>query len=165
MAKYVNGKHVPDTTPVEVPLSYRHETQDMKIAAAVTRELSRRAEEIGMESEDEFNDFEMDEDPDPLTRYEIEDDMPEEYLYDPREEPVNAQPSQSAGVPAEPLREQSEREYPPSQPTPKRRASDYPAQAPSADPQGQSEYHQAPSADPQGQSEYHQRDVIQPSRV
>ena len=71
MAKYENGIHVPDSTPVEVPINMSlPETQDEKIARAVAQELSRRQETDGHETLEESLDFDIeDEYPDPISKY------------------------------------------------------------------------------------------------
>jgi hypothetical protein len=93
MAKYKDGLHVPDTTPVEVPLDLQPETTDQKIARGVAIELSKAAQKAGVETLEESMDFDIpDEENDPITQYEIEE-MQEEFPSYERmgEEMINAE--------------------------------------------------------------------------
>lgn len=89
MAKY-NKKHqqVPDKTPVEVPLGCGHaESLDEKIQRLTRTHVSQHFASQGAETFEEANDFDIDEDPDPISQYEL---MEEEYPIqdaDPVEEP------------------------------------------------------------------------------
>lgn len=72
------GQEIPDPTPVEIPLHLqraisRHE--EMK--AYIRAELARQAADEGFETFEEADDFEVDEDPDPLSQYEMTDAAPE----------------------------------------------------------------------------------------
>lgn len=57
------GQEVPDPTPVELPIGYKHpKTLDERIMAMVRNELSSLAEKQGFESWEEANDFDMEDD-------------------------------------------------------------------------------------------------------
>lgn len=78
------GKFKPDTTPVEVPLSLQgSDSEAMKIARAVSLEFSKQADNVGAETFEESNDFEIDDDEDifPTSQFEIQE-MAEEFLPD-----------------------------------------------------------------------------------
>jgi hypothetical protein len=81
MAKYKDGLHVPDNSPVEVPLDMEPESQDEKIARAVSLALSKNAEKLGKETLEDAMDFDIeDEENDPISQHEKMADMQEEYL-------------------------------------------------------------------------------------
>lgn len=72
------GREIPDNTPVHIPPHLargisRHE--EMK--AYIRSELSRLAAEEGEETFEEADDFDVDEDPEPFSQYEIQDAAPE----------------------------------------------------------------------------------------
>lgn len=73
MAKFdKDGRQVCDPTPVEVPLNVkRPPTMEEMIQRQVRVELSRAMDAQGFETFEEADDFEIDEDPDPLSGYEI----------------------------------------------------------------------------------------------
>lgn len=74
MAKIVDGKEVLDSTPVEVPLHWkRPPSLRDQIKQYVRSELSSQASEEGFDSFEEADDFEVDEDPDPLSAYELKE--------------------------------------------------------------------------------------------
>lgn len=68
-------RELPDPTPVELPLRLRKpETQeDMMRRIVLEEHLSRQAREEGLETFAEADDFEIDEDPDPISHYEVLD--------------------------------------------------------------------------------------------
>lgn len=59
------GREMPDGTPMEVPFHLRgQESIDQRVARLVAQSLSRAAQETGMETEEEANDFDIpDDDP------------------------------------------------------------------------------------------------------
>lgn len=75
MAKYdAQGREIPDQTPVEIPPHLaRVVTRHEQMKAYIRAELSRLAAEEGEETFEEADDFDVDEDPDPLSAYEIPD--------------------------------------------------------------------------------------------
>lgn len=75
MAKFdFMGREIPDTTPAETPphLS-RAVSRHEEMKAYIRAELSRQMEDAGMESFEDADDFEVDEDPDILSPYELSD--------------------------------------------------------------------------------------------
>lgn len=76
----MSGRHeYPDPTPVEMPLGFkRPPTLQEEIQRIVRIQLSQQAQAEGFETFEEANDFEMDEDPDPLSPYEVSEMAPEE---------------------------------------------------------------------------------------
>lgn len=83
------GHFHPDPTPIEVPLSMReHESESVRIAQAVRKELDQRLEANEQENFEEQMDFDVEEDEDifPMSDYELVE-MQEEYL----DEPANIQ--------------------------------------------------------------------------
>lgn len=81
MARYENGRQVPDPRPVEVPTGLRvGPTLQEEIKRYVRAELSRRAMDNGRESFEEANDFDVDDDLGDLvddTQYTVRDLIPE----------------------------------------------------------------------------------------
>lgn len=72
------GHQVPDPTPVEVPVAFRRPpTMDEMIRAHIRREMSLQAQAQGLETFEEADDFDVDEDPDPVSEYEVQDMIPE----------------------------------------------------------------------------------------
>lgn len=74
------GREIPDKSPAPPPpgggaldLVARH----LQMQAYIRREMSKMAEEQGLESFEEADDFDVDEDPDPLSDYELRDAAPE----------------------------------------------------------------------------------------
>lgn len=66
------GREIPDPTPMEVPHDWKRPLSlHEEIRRFVRSELSRQAEAQGEESFEEADDFDVDEDPDPLSPYEI----------------------------------------------------------------------------------------------
>lgn len=61
-----------DKTPVEVPL-VRPKTMQERIDEQIRWALERQAEKDGFESPEEAFDFDVDEDPDPVSKYELSD--------------------------------------------------------------------------------------------
>lgn len=75
MAKYNElGQEIPDPNPIAVPLKFtRPETMDEKIRRLIrSSELARRAQAEGFETEEEANDFEVDDDPEVIIPSEYE---------------------------------------------------------------------------------------------
>lgn len=65
------GQEVPDTTPVEAPIHFsRPLTLAQQMQRMIRTELSKQAVDDGQESFEEADDFDVDEDPDPLSQYE-----------------------------------------------------------------------------------------------
>lgn len=82
MAQYdKEGREIPDDTPVEMPLGFKHPpTIQEMIQQAIRVEMSRQAAEQGMESFEESDDFEVGEEfEDNLTPFELKE-MQEEYI-------------------------------------------------------------------------------------
>lgn len=73
MAKYdKDGRQIPDTRPVETPLNFRAPpTINQMIQQMVRTELSKNAQEQGFESFEESEDFDIEDDPDPVSDYEF----------------------------------------------------------------------------------------------
>lgn len=71
------GFELPDPTPVSVPLYPPQLSLDQRIAMFVRGEMSRRVAEEGHESYEEADDFDVDEEPDPLSAYELPEARPE----------------------------------------------------------------------------------------
>lgn len=66
------GKEHLDPTPVSVPAGWqRPPTMEELIRRHIRQEMSRQAADQGEETFEEADDFEVDEDPDPLSPYEI----------------------------------------------------------------------------------------------
>lgn len=72
------GQELPDPTPVAVPHNWN---KPLSLAEQIKRfvrnELSIQAAAEGQESFEEADDFEVDEDPDPLSPYELAEAAPE----------------------------------------------------------------------------------------
>lgn len=107
MAKIVDGKEVLDSTPLEVPLHWRRppSLRD-QIKQFVRTELSAQAEDRGFDSFEEADDFEMDEDPDPLSRYELtpaQEEVPVSAITKRQEKQEAPQEKKSAGPAATPV--------------------------------------------------------------
>jgi len=71
------GHEIPDPTPVTIPVNLRRtESMDERIARIVQYSLSKSAEEQGLETFDEADDFDIPDDPiDPTTPYEADFDL------------------------------------------------------------------------------------------
>ena len=98
------GRELPDDTPVEVPLHFkRPPTIQEMIRQHIRTEMSRQAEQQGEESFEEADDFEMDEDPDPLSAYELQEMQLERPVRReaPQEKPV-PDPAEQAVAPSNP---------------------------------------------------------------
>lgn len=101
------GREIPDPTPVEVPLRFRgQESTDERIRRIIRETISRQAAESGWESFDDANDFEVDEDPDPVSQYELTD-MQEERGFD---EPTASAPVDSGNSARPPTSGSGDRE-------------------------------------------------------
>jgi hypothetical protein len=79
MAKYdKQGREIPDPNPIELPGGFnRPPTLQEQIKRFIRAELSRQAADDGDETFEEADDFDVDEDPDPLSGYEIPEAVPE----------------------------------------------------------------------------------------
>lgn len=97
----MSGRHeYPDPTPVEMPLGFkRPPTLQEEIQRIIRQQMSMQAEEAGFESFEEADDFEVDEDPDPLSPYEVTE-MQEEAAY-PKETLDGPKPAPGPSVEAE----------------------------------------------------------------
>lgn len=74
------GREIPNQTPVSVPLGWQRPLSIQElIKRHIREEMSRQAADDGQETFEEADDFEVDEDPDPLSKYELPD-APVEYL-------------------------------------------------------------------------------------
>lgn len=73
MAKFdERGFEIPDQTRVEVPLGYTAPlTMEQRLRKYVREELSRQADDGGMETFEEADDFEVDDDGEIATPYEL----------------------------------------------------------------------------------------------
>ena len=107
-----DGKEYPDQTPVELavgldrPLTLREEMKRF-----IREEIAQRAQLEGAESFDEANDFDIeDEDPDPISRYEIPDEMTPEYFEPPKGELNEPLPSGEREVQSTPDTDVDEKE-------------------------------------------------------
>lgn len=75
------GEELPDDTPIDLPLRFkRPPTMQDQIKAMVRHELSVRAQAVGMESFAEADDFEVDDDAEPVSPHELTL-MQEEFRY------------------------------------------------------------------------------------
>lgn len=107
MAQYdERGREIPDNTPVEIPLGWRRPlTLQEQIQRHIRVEFSQLASSRGFESFEEADDFDVDEDPDMLTQYELHEMAPEAIDRDaspPADKAVKGAPpagSRSAGSP------------------------------------------------------------------
>lgn len=80
MAKYTkdNRKEIPDPRPVAVPVGYRRPlTLQEEIKRFVRAELSQVAQAHELETFEEADDFDVDEDPELISPYEIPEAAPE----------------------------------------------------------------------------------------
>lgn len=96
------GRELPDDTPIAVPLHWkRPPTLREMIQQHIRTEMSLTAGAEGMETFEEADDFEVDEDPDPLSQYELRE-MAEERPKPPPEAPKEkpAEPAKPADAPA-----------------------------------------------------------------
>lgn len=71
-------KEYPDPTPVEVPLGFRRPpTLQEEISRIIRQQMSQQASQAGFETFEEADDFVVDDDPDPLSPYEVLEMAPE----------------------------------------------------------------------------------------
>lgn len=81
-----DGKELPDQKRVELPIGYRvPETMEEKMMRMIDSKLSRRAEEAGLETIEEANDFDMGEEdglPLPMSQFELTDMQEENFARD-----------------------------------------------------------------------------------
>lgn len=124
------GREVPDPTPVEVPLRFRNqESSDDRIRRIIRETMSRMAVDSGRESFEEANDFDVDEDPDPVSQYELSD-MQEERSFD---EPVADRPVDSGNSASPPASSSGGREDQAESVVPQRGEEKEPAGRPGGD--------------------------------
>lgn len=91
MVQHVNGKEVVDQTPVSVPSGWsRPEPLADTIRRMVRAEVSRAAAAEDMETFEEADDFDCEDDDDPLSQYEIPEG---------RQEPVGGAESVEGSLP------------------------------------------------------------------
>lgn len=99
-------KEYPDPTPVEVPLGFkRPPTLQEEIQRIIRAQLSEHAQSRGFETFEEADDFNIDEDPDPLSPYEVTE-MQQEAAFAPEVLDPNAVPNapqQGSGAPQPPV--------------------------------------------------------------
>lgn len=73
------GRELPDSTPIELPLHWqRPQTIQEQIRSFVRSELSRRAAAQGEETFEEADDFDVDDDFDPRSPWELNFDQEQE---------------------------------------------------------------------------------------
>lgn len=94
-----DGKEYPDPTPIEVPIGYnRPETLQETMRRFIRDELSTQYTRSGHESFDEAYDFDIeDDDPDPLSQYEIMD-MVDEYPPDDSPDSTDTQAESESDI-------------------------------------------------------------------
>lgn len=96
-----DGMEYPDPTPVSVrPDLRRPPSLQEEIRRYVRQALSQQVAEQGGESFEEADDFEVDEDPDPLTQYELQPMQVERAIQ--REAPKEEQTLKKAETPPDP---------------------------------------------------------------
>lgn len=91
------GHEIPDPIPAAIPLQWqRPPTLQEQIKSMIRREMSQAAAQDGLETFEEADDFDVGDDFDPQSPYEVNYDPPSiEGTYGPNGEP--AAPVQSAG--------------------------------------------------------------------
>lgn len=76
MALDDNGHEVLDPTPLAIPAKFKRSVPQAElIRAMVQREISALAERQGFESWDEANDFDVDDDPFPVSVHQFDEDQ------------------------------------------------------------------------------------------
>lgn len=69
-----DGRELPDPTPVEVPAGWRQpESVESMLARMVRTKVSELAEKEGLETFEEANDFDIEDEDEPLTAHEQQD--------------------------------------------------------------------------------------------
>lgn len=83
------GRAVCDPTPVEVPIRFRGLTDNLRdqVRRLVAEEMSRQAVAAGAESFDEADDFNVSDEDEYISPYELTE-MQEEVLYEPEQAPA-----------------------------------------------------------------------------
>lgn len=100
MATYTkdNRLEIPDPTPVEMPLGYEKPESLESMIARMVRNVSLRAEKHGAETFEESDDFDCDDDHDPVSQYQL-NEMQEEVPYALRKpQHINKDPGVSAAT-------------------------------------------------------------------
>lgn len=105
-----HGREKPNPTPVAPPVGYKKQKSMMEIIREQIRQASLEARDMGAETEEEANDFDVGEDFDPESPYEhdFEPDPALEHMLalqsaPPQPAPASPAPPQNApGVPAPP---------------------------------------------------------------
>lgn len=72
------GQEIPDLTPIVIRVKNRKITQWDDVRAFIRNELSNAARDSGAETFEEANDFEMEDDPEPQSRWEYSADQEDE---------------------------------------------------------------------------------------
>ena len=103
------GFEVPDPVPVALPVGVRHEPSLVDIIKQYVRTQLVREVPGDPETWEEANDFDVDEDPDPLSRYQIEE-APPEFLKEAQEP---SEPGQDRGYMPPPPEAMARRLMPP----------------------------------------------------
>lgn len=82
MAKYTEGNRleIPDPTPVEMPIGYHHPETLQAMIARMVRFESDRAKEHGLETFEESDDFDVDDDSEIVSPYQMSE-MQEEFVH------------------------------------------------------------------------------------
>lgn len=78
MALNEKGQEIPDRTPVAIPVRFRgaRDSLQEQIRRAVREEISRGVAQAGGESFEEADDFDVDDDPEIKSPYEVDEDLP-----------------------------------------------------------------------------------------
>lgn len=104
------GRELNDQTPLEVPLGRRNKDPYHvdNITALIRREISAAAKDLGFETLEEADDFDIADEEDPLSQYEMSEMQEEEPIIRPTEQdPPPAEPEppkQEADDPAVPAK-------------------------------------------------------------
>lgn len=94
---------IPDQTPMEIPLGFKMPMSLAdQIRQMVRTQLSAQAEAQGEETFEEADDFEIDEDPSPISVYEMQDMAPEFARERDASPPVQDAPRTSQKAPPSP---------------------------------------------------------------
>lgn len=109
MAQYTkdNREEIPDPTPVEMPIGYEHPESLESMIARLVRVESQRAVASGEESFEESDDFDVDDDNELTSEYQMSN-MQEEYVDESAREASRKSPAKAAGAPKEEKKEEPE---------------------------------------------------------